>query len=289
MNTADFWVTIDDRKIRKWAKQDLNELKRELEQYWTKGVPRDSYDLWYTIPLDSPLLSELAEIQKRFPNAIEIRTCRIKVSDYDITIPKAYIACFDRNRIDTYSDVDPEYTVCKACGKELEFLYSSLWDGKKYGHYYLAQNSGPIKKSSEKMSTFYYNTIEDLQIVSIALYKHLINNGVDDECFEEIKTKREKILAYRLKGKSRIPSCGLVGGNYTFEKTCKECNRNLYKWNRHAYKYEPFILSPEVKLKDFDVLESTDLYSGERLILVSPRIRNIIIEQDKNAYFEPVY
>ncbi len=142
------------------------------------------------------------------------------------------------------------------------------------------------KKISGKNAIFKLGEgMEEIPCVSTQVFDILINNGVCSNYFKKIVNK-DVVVGYAINPQN---VCDFISDSYIYS-ICKQCGR-IYAENDRKKDNLPEIF----KIRENDINLSCDVYYtkqyyfGERWILISPRIRNLIKDYVKKEELIPIF
>ena len=176
-----------------------------------------------------------------------------------------------------YEDIDYEYIRCKQCEAEDRSPMDIYIQPTRY-----------VKKMQSNAGMA---TVEGLQeiLLSSELVNVLKNEGVGNEFFQPVFTKRKRIVGYVFATSNIMPKGSYIDENYEYEKTCELCGKISLKTNRQKFVVEPKYLKEDAISKMEHVNYSFEYYDGRREIIISPKVQSVIKKYVKEATFIPIF
>lgn len=266
-----FTCESDDWKIEKLVWR----LAQKLKNYQTG-------ETWifkrvYRIEQDDKLYHEVVETYEKYKTEINFKILdfNVELNEEEVKEAVAFIPIWPNEFCEEYDDVSYKYKQCDLCGSSL-----------KSDDIIFVQPVGSIKKDGFKILSF--DGLNEIVMLP-KLVDKLLEEGVCEEHFQPVFSKKKKIMGYIFEKENVMPLGSYIDPNYKKTMICEKCNAHCYHTNQDVNYIRKKWLKKDIVQMLKDVNCTSEYYDGHRVLLISPKIQKIISKYVKDSAFIPVF
>lgn len=259
--------------------QSNNEIERvyqEIEKYFGKKIKKKSI---FQIDKNTEIYAKLVDLHKRYgmEDIWDVMDEKVLFDKEELKDIIGYLMHPQKRTYETYEDISRPYRICQEC-------FSIVEQENKF----MMKPTSSIRRWNHNCNVFAYDD-EDEIFLSLPMYRYLLENQIEENNFQEVLTKRRKVIAYQLKGNNRLEKGAYMDGEYICRGVCPICNQSVMDHTEDNYYYQKKYLNMSLINKWADVNYTSENYMWTPKIIISVPFYNLVKNMNLKVYFEPVF
>ena len=259
--------------------QSNNEIEmvyQEIEKYFGKKIKKKSI---FQIDKNTEIYAKLVDLHKRYgmEDIWDVMDEKVLFDEEELKDVFGYLMHPQKRTYETYEDVSRPYRICQEC-------FSIVEQENKF----MMKPTSSIRRWNHNCNVFAYDD-EDEIFLSLPMYRYLLENQIEENNFQEVLTKRRKVIAYQLKGNNRLERGAYMDGEYICRGVCPICNQPVMDHTEDNYYYQKKYLNMSLINKWADVNYTSENYMWTPKIIISVPFYNLVKNMNLKVCFEPVF
>lgn len=267
-----FKICPDETKISEEYQNKIKEFRKKLEPFIIKR------NLTYEMYKQEEIFNELIEFEMKdiYHVFLYILEEEVIFDEDELENIVGYIIHPKRMTYVQYMDASIPSLPYKVCPECITLLEQECC--------YMIPPSSTLRKWNKQKCVFGYDDMDETPFVSLPMYEYLLEHNVSKNCFNEVTSKAGKILAYQLVGNNKLKQGVYESEAYQNLGVCPVCGQEIIDKNVYGYYY----YKKYVNMTDIDTWADIN-YVSMPVVIISPRIYNLIKKVDSKIDFEPVF
>ena len=258
------------------SNNEIEKVYQEIEKYFGKKIKKKSI---FQIDKNTEIYAKLVDLHKRYgmEDIWDVMDEKVLFDEEELKDVFGYLMHPKKCTYETYEDVSRPYRICQECFNIVE-----------QENKFMMKPTSSIRRWNHNCNVFAYDD-EDEIFLSLPMYRYLLENQIEENNFQEVLTKRRKVIAYQLKGNNRLERGAYMDGEYICRGVCPICNQSVMDHTEDNYYYQKKYLNMSLINKWADVNYTSENYMWTPKIIISVPFYNLVKNMNLKVYFEPVF